>query len=320
MASLSSVEDREAWAEAFSAAAAPHEHTADAAVDPALAKREWLAAYGLYRMARFPCMNSTGKKAAYLKSQACFARAHGDSIEHVQMGGSPGLLRMPSGALRAPVLIAWGGIDTFKEDRLASTDPFLARGIATLTIDMPGTADAPVPGSTTAESMWDAILDWVASEPRLDETRVALWGGSTGGYWATKLAHTHRHRLAAVISQGGPAHFAFQREWITFAENGEYPFELSATLAHAFGGSTSEDWLTIAPTLSLLDQGVLDQACAPLLCVNGVNDTIFPIKDYYLLLEHGSPKDARFYQTGHMGTAPDTVPTMVAWLAPRLGV
>ena len=317
---LKSVEDRDAWARAFSDAARPHEQAAAVASDPAAANKEWLAAYGLYRMGRFPCMNSAGKQAAYRKSQECFFKAHSSDVERVQMGSSPGILRVPGAARPAPVLIAWGGIDTFKEDRHASTDPFYARGMATLTIDMPGTADAPVPGSETAERMWDPILDWIAADPRLDERRVAIWGGSTGGYWATKLAHTHRQRLAAVISQGGPAHYAFSREWIDQAESGEYPFELAATLACAFGGSTYDDWVRIAPGLSLLDPGILDQPCAPLLCINGVNDSIFPIKDYYLVLEHGSPKEARFWPTGHMGTAPDTVPTMLAWLCAKLGL
>jgi hypothetical protein len=56
-----------------------------------------------------------------------------------------------------------------------------------------------------------------------------------------------------------------------------------------------------APKLSLLEQGILERPCAPLLGVNGVNDSVFPIADMYLLLEHGSPKSARFYRAGHMG-------------------
>jgi hypothetical protein len=35
-------------------------------------------------------------------------------------------------------------------------------------------------------------------------------------------------------------------------------------------------------------------------------------------MEHGSPKAARFYPVGHMGYTPDTVPTIVKWLAERL--
>jgi hypothetical protein len=69
----------------------------------------------------------------------------------------------------------------------------------------------------------------------------------------------------------------------------------------------------------LLDQGILDQPCAPLLLVNGVQDTVFPITDMYLLLEHGSPKTARFYPTGHMARTPQTEPMVLDWLERALG-
>ena len=61
---------------------------------------------------------------------------------------------------------------------------------------LPGVADAPLAGSEDAERLWDAMFDWVATRPDLDAQRVAVVGGSTGGYWAAKLAVTERTRLA----------------------------------------------------------------------------------------------------------------------------
>ena len=40
----------------------------------------------------------------------------------------------------------------------------------------------------------------------------------------------------------------------------------------------------------------------------------------YVLLEHGSPKSARFYPVGHMGHTPDTALMMLNWMAEHLGV
>jgi hypothetical protein len=131
------------------------------------------------------------------------------------------------------------------------------------------------------------------------------------------VAHTHRERLRAAVNQGGPAHFAFTPEWIVKAQRGEYPFELAETLACAFGCSSGAEWLEYAPRLSLLRQGILDQPCAPLLCVNGVNDSVFPIADMHLLLEHGNPKSARFYPAGHMGGG-HAQAAIVAWLREKL--
>jgi esterase FrsA len=322
---LQSVE-RENWAKAFSALALPHEERAkkaEAGADSATARKEYLIAYDCYHVARYPAPNSPAKLAAYRKSQENYlkaARYSDPPLERVEMPfqarpgegkASVGLLRKPKAIAKPPVVVLWGGIDAFKEER--PSDPYLKAGMATLCIDMPGVADAPLAGSEDGERLWDAVFDYIASRADLDGDRVALHGGSTGGYWATKVAHTHAHRLRGAVNQGGPAHFAFQKDWVVKAERGEYPFELAETLACAFGRSSAAEWIEFAPKLSLLDQGVLDKPCAPLLCVNGVQDSVFPIADMYLLLEHGNPKAARFYPDGHMGGG-NSRQVIIGWL------
>src|SRR6266567_3121535 len=215
----------ETWAKAWSAMAPAHEERAQEAErrgDTKTAREEYLLAYGYHRIARYPCMNSPAKQDAYRKSQEMFAKAGlymDPPVERVEMpfkgrpgegSASIGLARIPKTNRPLPVIVAWGGIDSFKEER--RIEPFLQRGFAGLTIDMPGVADAPLAGSEDAERMWDAVLDWIAQHPSLDARRVVLWGGSTGGYWAAKVAHTHRERVAAVLEQGGAIHYAFQPE------------------------------------------------------------------------------------------------------------
>ncbi|HEY7067733.1 MAG TPA: alpha/beta fold hydrolase [Chloroflexota bacterium] len=324
--------DRDQWAAAFSALAPPYEARAaeaEAAGDTAAARENYLIAYDYYHIARYPAPNSPGKLAAYRKSQENYlkaARYFDPPLAAVEMPfqgrsgeGSvvPGHLRKPAGAAAAlPLVVLWGGIDSFKEDR--PVQQYLDAGFATLSIDMPGVADSPVAGSEDAERSFDAIFDWIATRPDLDAARVGLHGGSTGGYWATKVAHTHRDRVRAAINQGGPAHFAFEPDWIVKAQYGEYPFELAETLASAFGRATYQEWVEYAPRLSLVRQGVLDQPCAPLLCVNGVNDSVFPVQDMYVLLEHGDVKDARLFVAGHMGNTPQTQPIITRWLREHL--
>jgi esterase FrsA len=322
--------DREEWARAFSALAAAHEehaNRAEAAGDQAAACEQFLIAYDCYHVARYPAPNSPGKLSAYRRSQACFhkaARCLDPPIERVEMPfhGLPGegtvsvgLLRKPRNVASPPVVVIWGGIDAFKEER--PSDPYLKAGLATLCIDMPGVGDAPIAGSEGAERLWDSVFDYIAARADLDAGRIGIVGASTGGYWATKVAHTHRERLRAAVNHGGPAHFAFRPDWIMKAQRGEYPFELAETLACAFSLSTGDEWLEYCPRLSLLDQGILERPCAPLLCINGINDSVFPIDDMYLLLGHGSPKTARFYPGGHMGDSA-AQGVIVAWLAEKL--
>lgn len=110
-------------------------------------------------------------------------------------------------------------------------------------------------------------------------------------------------------------HHAFAAEWITRSQVGEYPFELAETLAAAFGGSTFDDWVRIAPSLSLAEHGVLGLPSAPLLAVHGEDDTVFPVADARLLEAHGAA--ARITPGGHMGSG-DVTGAIVDWLVAEL--
>ena len=156
---LQSVE-RENWASAFSSLAVSHEAraaNAEAAGDAASARKEYLIAYDYHHVARYPAPNSPGKLAAYRKSQENFhkaARYFDPPLERVEMpfkgkagegAVAVGLLRKPRGVARPPVVVLWGGIDAFKEER--PSEPYLAAGLAPLAFDRPGVADAPRAGS-----------------------------------------------------------------------------------------------------------------------------------------------------------------------------
>ena len=326
---------REAWAQAYSVAAQPFEEAATAAERTGnfeVAKQNYLRASGLYRLARWPACNSPGKKTAYAKSKETFlaaAKYFDIPVARVEMpfDGRPGegravigYFRRPSLPGKLPLVLGWGGLDYYKEDAADLFAPFLSKGAATLTIDIPGTADAPILASPDAERMWDAVFAWIKSRADLDASRVVGWGLSTGGYWAAKVAHTHAAHFRGVVNHGGCAHYTFQREWIEKAQSGYYPFELAETLASTLGLNTLEDWIANAPKLSLLTQGVLDRPCAPLLLINGVADTVFNMEDMQLLLQRGSPKTARFYPGEHMGITPETFPTIYEWVNERLAV
>jgi len=323
--------DRDTWAATFSAVAMTYQaraEDAEEAGDATAARENYLHAYGYYRMARYPTTNSAGKKTAYRKSQEMLlnaSRYFDIPIQRVeipfaaQAGGGDRItayLRVPQGAGQLPLLIVSGGIDTFKED--VQTDRVLERGIATLALDIPGVGDAPLAGSEDAERLFTPVLDWIASRSRFDPARVGYWGGSAGGYCAVKIAHTHRESLACVVSQGGCAHHAFDADWIEKAQWGEYPFELADTLAYAFGRTTFDEWVAFAPRLSLLRQGILDRPSTETLLVNGLHDTVFPIDDYYLLLERGTPKSARFFDAQHMGYTAETEAIILDWITSRL--
>lgn len=319
-----------AWLETARSLAAAGE-AAERSGRRAAARDAWWQAYQFAFVARFPTPVHPAKQAAYELSREFFLRAV--ALDEVP----PERISVPiSGADRegrrdvvfyvarpldtdgpVPVAIVWGGIDMWKEESYVRTAGLRGRGIATVHIDMPGVGEAPLFAGPEAERMWDPVFDWIA-ESDLDQTRVGLVGQSFGGYWSTKLAHTRRDRVHAAVNWGGGIHRTFQPDWQEKSRSAtSYLMDLGPSRARIFGEATFEDYIARCPELSLLEQGVLDIPCAPLLLVNGVDDQQNDATDIHLALEHGDPKTARLFPGGHMGTGP-VGPVVIDWLVARL--
>lgn len=285
-------------------------------------------ASGLYFMGRFPCANHPAKQrcaAAEREAYLAASRYWGQPIQRVEVpfaaregeGTSVVLLVRRLGDVpRPPVVLMWGGVDAYKEQMTAACDAFLARGVATVAMDNAGTGESPVKGVPDAERQFIAALDWIAAQPDLSGDRVGLLGRSFGGYWATKLAHLVPDRIAGAVNWGGGAHHMFQPEWVEASRHPDsYLMELVETRQRMLGAGNDAEYVAFFQRLSLLDQGLLDRPCAPLLLVNGKDDRQCPVADIHLLLECGSPKCVRLFPGGHMGLTPQTLPTIVEWLS-----
>ena len=137
---------------------------------------------------------------------------------------------------------------------------------------------------------------------------------------STKLAHLYPDRLSAAVSWGGGVHYMFQRDWIEQSRNPDsYLMDLVEARKRMLGAQSDEEYVQGFARLSLLDQGLLDRPCAPLLLVNGKDDRQVPVADIHLLTERGDPKAVRLFPGGHMGFGPHTVPTIAAWVARQVG-
>ncbi|HLH76637.1 MAG TPA: alpha/beta fold hydrolase [Candidatus Binataceae bacterium] len=295
------------------------------------AREAFLKAYGLYQTGRYPVPNHPKKLACYEKSLRSFIRAgiyFDPPLEAIELPfpgrageGSrlPVHVRRRRGA-KQPVLLHWGGIDGWKEEGHPISELFLAQGFATVALDMPGTGQAPLPGSLDAQRQFVTVLDWIATQAEFDPSRVAILGRSYGGYWATKVAHCYPERVAAAVNWGGGVHHFFQPQWVMksqFADS--YLMDLAAARARSVGASSSAEYAERVKAFSLLEQGVLDRNHAPILVVNGRDDRQVPVEDVYLLLEHGEPKAVRLFPGGHMGHTPQTLPTIVNWIRHTAG-
>ena len=273
-------------------------------------------AYEYYRIGRYPVPSSPEKMNCYKGALRTFLRAApmmDPPLERIEIPFEGkkvvGYLQIPKGTNRPPVVIHWGGVDGWKEDRRSNSELLHKEGLATFTIDMPGAGENPCLGQEPrAERTFSAAIDYLETRKDVDGKRIAVMGGSFGGYWAAKVAHTEAKRLRGAVNWGAGVHRTFQEEWlrpaltVTASQYLMGPASLLDARSYIFGVKTLEEVLRIAPSLSLVTQGLIDQPCAPLLCINGKEDDQHPISDIYLLLEHGSPKDVRIIPgAGHMG-------------------
>jgi dienelactone hydrolase len=337
MAALKSL-DRDHWAEEWCKIGLSYEEQGDARAKSGASGTElaelYMHGYDACRVGRYPTPTSPGKLAAYQHSLRMFrkaAKSFDPPLEVVELPFEGkkliGYLQRPPGVTKPAVVMHWGGVDGWKEDRLRITKSILRQGMAALAIDMPGSGENPVLyGDPAAERTYFTWLDHLAQRTDVDGKRIGVWGGSFGAYWAARLAFTAKDRIGGAVFHGGNIHYGFQREWLVpaFTTGGAtYLFGAASLLearGRAMGTKTMEEFLEAAPKFSLLTMGLLDKPSAPLLGVNGKLDDQAPVADIYLLMEYGNPKSARIYADGHhMGRTPGQpadhiTETIVAWL------
>jgi esterase FrsA len=334
--------DRDHWAEQWCRVGLAYEAKADELAKKGADGKQvgdaYYHAFDYCRIGRYPVASTPGKKEAYRHSVRAFRKAAKYFDPALQIVEVPfdgrkliGYLQIPKTAVKPPLVMHWGGVDGWKEDRKRASGALHRYGLATLAIDMPGTGESPVLYSDpNAERTYSVWIDHLTQRNDIDGRRIAVWGGSFGAYWAARLAFVEAKRLKGAVFHGGNVHYGFQKEWLVpaFTKGASTylfgPGSLFEARSQAMGVKTLDEFLEIAPRFSLKDRGLLEQPSAPLLGVNGKRDDQAPVEDIYLLMEYGNPKEARIYpEGGHMGRTrgmpEDEIANMIAgWLKEKL--
>jgi len=321
--------DPDLWAKEWSGAAEPYEEQGighEAAEHKDEARAAYLMAYTYYAIGRYPVPLSPGKERSFQKSLELFCKAGRYFDPPLQVlkipfeeGPITAYLRVPNRSAPNPVVINFGGIDSFKAESHGVDNHLLKAGLGACAMDMPGVGESPIKGSTTADRLFTTVIDYLAQRPDIDANRIGILGRSFGGYWSAKMAFVEPEKLRASVVWGGGIHDAFQEKWLRQSTNAEsYLMDHEIARARTCGLENLAEMIEFFPKLSLMTQGWLDKPSCPLLAVNGKDDLQTPIQDLYLLLEHGTPKAARVFPGGHMGQTPQTLPTIVSWLAREL--
>jgi 2,6-dihydroxypseudooxynicotine hydrolase len=188
----------------------------------------------------------------------------GVPLEGITMAAN---LRRPHESSRPPLVLLLPGLDSAKEEFFHWENVFLARGMATLSLDGPGQGETgrAMPIRHDYEVAVTAALDALAGRRDLDLGRVGVAGVSLGGYYAPRAA-AFEPRIRAAAAIAGPY------RWAEIWEDLPPP---SREAFACYSWSRDEDEARArAARLDL--QGVLGRLQKPLLVVAGKLDRLIP--------------------------------------------
>jgi 2,6-dihydroxypseudooxynicotine hydrolase len=285
------------------------------------AGQAWVRAALSYHFAKFVWMLDQAKhRAAADQSVAALRSAHrlldpGAERVEIAFDGATmvGNLRRPPGARRPPVVLLIAGLDSTKEEFFAVENIFLARGMATFSLDGPGQGETGYALTIRPdfEAPVAAVLDVLCGRDDLDPSRVGVLGVSLGGYYAARAA-SFEPRIKAVVISGGCYDYGALIE--------HRPPHSFATFARGSGTTTREETIRFAARISL--EGVLGHLTQPMVVVFGKRDGLVPWQHAERVAREAPNADLWLFEEGNhvcMNITYRWRPQAADWLAERLG-
>jgi dienelactone hydrolase len=237
----------------------------------------WLRAADYYRSAEFwllpedprrlatfdKCERASGKWLRYVGGEAL-------QVPYEKGVSMPAYFIKPKGEGKWPVLISFGGLDSFKDELWFMTGRgAVQRGIAVLMVDGPGQGGTlrrhRIPTRYDYEVPVGRCIDFLLGRMDVDATRIAVSGSSLGGYYSAR-AGAKEHRLAACISHG-----AIWDVEQRFRDRGE-GHALANHMKWVFGAKSMAEAIDQARPFKL--EGVLDEMRCPYLVLHGGHDVL----------------------------------------------
>lgn len=264
---------------------------AEAAGNVFTARACWLRATNYYRSAEFwLAADDPRRLATFDRCEEVFANAgkyFNPPIEQVKVPYEDGgqlhahFVPAPNAGVKAPVLIAFGGVDSFKEELLFMVGrAALERGISCLLVDGPGQGATlrreKIPNRFDYEVPVRYCVDYLETREDVDLDRIALSGSSLGGYYAGR-AGAFEHRLAAVVSHG--AIWSIESFWGDATED----HGLAGHIKWVFGTESVAAALEKGKEFDL--HGVLGNMRCPYLVVHGGHD-VLGVEQAQLVYDH----------------------------------
>jgi dienelactone hydrolase len=237
----------------------------------------WLRAADYYRSAEFWLPSDDPRRLATFDkceraSQKWLRYLPGEVVEVPYERGvsMPAYFIKPKAPGKLPVLISFGGLDSFKDELwFMNGRGAVQRGIAVLMVDGPGQGGTlrrhKVPTRHDYEVPVGRCIDFLLKRNDVDGSRIAVSGSSMGGYYAARAA-SKEHRLAACISHG--AIWDIEQR---FRDRGD-SHALANHMKWVFGANSMAEAIERAKPFKL--EGVLDGMRCPYLVLHGGHDVL----------------------------------------------
>jgi 2,6-dihydroxypseudooxynicotine hydrolase len=270
------------WCRAWSERARVHEDLGREALAERLfvsAGEHLMRAAATYHFAKYLFVQDmTQLRAAHARAVECLNLA----LPHLDPPGErvlipyegkqlAGVLRLPRGTKRPPIVLMTMGLDSTKEELDTFEQNFLRRGMAILAFDGPGQGEAEYdfPIRSDYEAVVAVVIDWLkANRADVDTDRIGIWGISLGGYYAPRTVAFEK-RIKAAIANCGP--YNWGALWDKLPE-----LTRAAYVQRSHSGSV-EEARQKAFTLSL--EGVAQKITCPLFVIAGGLDRLCPPED-----------------------------------------
>jgi len=317
------VERWEDWLDAWCANGDEHASLAREASElgrTRTAGEAWVRAAVSYHFGKFVWMLDMDRHVA-VADRSVAAMGNGlrlldKTAERLEIGFDDGTmvgnLRRPAGVTRPPLVLLIAGLDSTKEEFFVVENTFLARGMATFSLDGPGQGETgrKLKIRPDFEAPVAAVLDVLCARPDLDGDRVGLLGVSLGGYYGARAAAFEPRIRAAVLSGGCYDYGSLIRE------RGAHSF---ATFMHGCGASTREEAYEVAERMSL--EGVADKIAQPMVVVFGKRDRLVPWQHAVRVAEEAPNASLWMFDEGNhvcMNLTYRWRPQAADWLAEHL--
>tara|TARA_A100001391_G_scaffold205403_1_gene205765 strand:+ start:49971 stop:51179 length:1209 start_codon:yes stop_codon:yes gene_type:complete len=245
------------------------------------ARNCWLRAVDYYREAEFWLEGNDPRRLEIFDQLEYCSKKWGsyfnppmESVEVPYLDGKTlyaYFLRSPySTEERQPVLMCFGGLDSFKDEMwFMVAHGAIQRGMSVLMVDGPGQGGTIRRHKLTNRHDYEVpvgkCIDYLETRDDVDASRIAMSGSSLGGYYAARAA-SFEHRLAAAVSHG--AIWSVNDLW----GDADDSHGLAGHITWVFGADNMAEALKKGEAFKL--EGVIDKIACPYLIVHGGYDVL----------------------------------------------